>query len=133
MGASEEFLKICDYSNLLRAAKIAKKNKLHISGQRQFFENLVENIIELQNELIWRLYFPQMPIPSFKDVVVQIALYTILKQEYKKYSLDINTYNLIENITFSKVVNGKGIIDLLKPRALIRKRRGGRRKKRLHT
>jgi hypothetical protein len=133
LNITKEYLDLCDYENLRRAAKIARKYKLHRTGERVFFSDLDESIICLQNELIWNVYFPYMPEPNFKDIVVQIALYTVLKLDYRKYSLDIYIYNLIENIAFSKVVNGKGIIELLKPRKLIKRQRGRRRKKRLHS
>jgi hypothetical protein len=115
MIAGEGFLKICDYRNLLQAAKIAKRHKLHISGHREFFQNLEENIIELQNELIWRLYFPQMPVPHFRDIVVQIVLFNALEHDYDYYIKDFHTFALLENVLMSKIVHSKNIVRLLNP------------------
>jgi hypothetical protein len=125
MAVSKEFLKICDYQNLLHAAKIIRKRKLHISGQREFFTNLEENIIELQNELLWRLYFPQMPVPHFRDVIVQVALFNALEHDYYFYINDFYTFALLENVLFSKIVHSKKIVRLLNP---FRSKAGRRRK-----
>jgi hypothetical protein len=120
---TKEFLEVCDYRNLEKAAKIARKNKLHISGQREFFSNFDENIISLQNELLWRLYFPQMPVPAFKDVVVQIALFTSLNHDHYLIR-DFNVFGLLENVIFSKIVQSKNeIIQLLNPLPAIRRKR----------
>jgi hypothetical protein len=132
LNTTKEYLEFCDYHNLYRAAKIARKYKLSNCGSGVFFSSLEENIICLQNELIWNTYFPSMPEPQFKDIVVQIALYAILKRNYNKYSLDIHIYNLIENIVFSNVVNSKKIMNLLKPRPIIKKR-CGRQSTHLHS
>jgi hypothetical protein len=127
---TKEFLKICDYRNLEKAAKIARKNKIHISGQEEFFSNFEENIISLQNELIWRLYFPHMPIPAFKDIVVQIALFNSLKND-PDLIRDFNVFALLENIVFSKIVQSdQEIIRLLNPAT---SRRRKRRDVKLHT
>jgi hypothetical protein len=130
MITTKEFLQVCDYRNLEKAAKIVRKNKLHISGQREFFSNFEEHIINLQNELIWRLYFPHMPIPAFKDVVVQIALFNSLKNDHDLIR-DFNVFALLENVVFSKIVQSdQEIIKLLNP-AIFRQRK--RRAKKLHA
>jgi hypothetical protein len=128
MITAKEFLKVCDYRNLEKSAKIARKNKLHISGQREFFSNLEENIITLQNELIWRLYFPKMPIPDFNDTIVQIALFTSLSHDCGLLK-DFHVLGLLENVIFSKIVQSdREIIKLLNP-AISRRRKRRRRNK----
>jgi hypothetical protein len=127
MIATKEFLKVCDYRNLEKSAKIARKNKLHINGQREFFSNLEENIITLQNELIWRLYFPKMPIPDFNDIVVQIALFTSLKHD-PNLIRDFNVFGLLENVVFSKIVHSdREIIRLLNPLPVMCRKRRARK------
>jgi hypothetical protein len=128
MIATKEFLKVCDYCNLEKAAKIARKNKLHIIGQREFFSDLEENIITLQNELLWRLYFPKMPVPDYKDIVVQIALFTSLKRD-PRLIMDFNVFSLLENVIFSKIIQSdRKIIKLLNP-AISRRMKRRRRNK----
>jgi hypothetical protein len=100
--ATKEFLEVCDYGNLLQSAKIARKNKLH-TGFREFFCNIEENIIDLQNKLLWRLYFPQMPLPSFGDIVVEIALFRRL-QHNPDIIRDMYVFALLENLTFSRAI-----------------------------
>jgi hypothetical protein len=129
MIATKEFLKVCDYRNLEKAAKIARKNKPHIAGRWEFFSNFEENIITLQNELIWRLYFPKMPVPDFRDIVVQIALFNSLSHDCDLLK-DLYVFALLENIVFSKIVQSpKKMIRSLDPFRIVYRRRGRHRKR----
>jgi hypothetical protein len=129
MIATKEFLKVCDYRNLEKAAKIARKHKLHTAGQGEFFSNLEENIISLQNELIWRLYFPNMPVPDFKDIVVQIVLFLSLVRNPNLLN-DFYFFALFENVVFSKIIQSpKTMIRSMDPFKAIYRRRSRRHKK----
>lgn len=83
------YQKIYDYDNLYLAYLSARLNKRHRSEVMAFTEHLEENLIELQNELIWHTYEvgkyrefyvrdPKkrliMALP-FRDRVVQWAIY----------------------------------------------------------
>jgi hypothetical protein len=71
-----------------------------------------------------------MPIPAFKDIVVQIALFNSLKNDHDLIS-DFNVFALLENIVFSKIVQSdKEIIRLLNPAT---SRRRKHRDVKLHT
>jgi hypothetical protein len=63
----------------------------------------VENIITLQNELILKLYFPKMPVLDFKDIVVQIALFTRLKHDHNLIR-DFNVFALLENVKVFRII-----------------------------
>jgi hypothetical protein len=129
MNPTKEFLKVCDYRNLEKAAKIARKYKLHIAGQGEFFNNLEENIISLQNELIWRLYFPKMPVPDFKDIVVQIVLFLSLFHNPDLVE-DFYFFALLENVVFSKIVQSpETMIRSIDPFKAVYRRSRRRRKK----
>lgn len=80
---------IYDYENLYEAYRSARRNKTQRSEVLAFTRNLEENLIELQNELIWHTYHvgryrefyvtdPKkrliMALP-FRDRVVQWAIY----------------------------------------------------------
>nr|DAF28634.1 MAG TPA: hypothetical protein [Caudoviricetes sp.] len=80
---------IYDYENLYEAYRSARKNKTQRSEVMAFTRSLEENLIELQNELVWRTYRvgryrefyvndPKkrliMALP-FRDRVIQWAIY----------------------------------------------------------
>lgn len=87
-----------DYENLYQSAIIAAKEKRYKNAVMKFFYNLEENLIQLQNELIWKEYelgsfyhFEKLEpkrraisaLP-FRDRVVQIALCNIIEPEFEK-------------------------------------------------
>jgi retron-type reverse transcriptase len=90
---SELWGRVYDFENLYQAACMAIKNKKYKPAALRFFERLEENLIELQNELIWKTYRPgeyhefkvRDPKPRnisalpFRDRVVQIALCSIIE------------------------------------------------------
>lgn len=65
---------VYDYETLAAATLAAKE----LSDPGTFLENLEENILILQNDLIWKTYeispFENGSRFSFRDIVVQIAL-----------------------------------------------------------
>lgn len=98
------YSQIYDFENLLEAYKQAKKCKRYRKEVLQFTANLEENLITIQNELIWKTYSvgkyreffvhdPKkrliMALP-FKDRVVQWAIYRVinplLDQRYISHS-----------------------------------------------
>jgi len=50
------FLALCEFDNLYESANIAAKEKRYKNSVMKFFYNLEENIIQLQNKLIWKQY-----------------------------------------------------------------------------
>jgi len=92
------FLALCDFENLYQAANIAAKEKRYKTSVMRFFYNLEENIIQLQNELIWKEYElgkfynferyepkrREISALPFRDRVVQIALCIIIEPEFEK-------------------------------------------------
>lgn len=84
---------IVSFENLLLAYRKAAKQKYYRSSVLRFTENLEENLIQLQNELIWKEYRPsparhfyvyepkKRPItaPAFRDRVVQHALCSVIE------------------------------------------------------
>ncbi|SFR16799.1 reverse transcriptase/maturase family protein [Desulfoscipio geothermicus] len=83
---------IYDFENLHEAYREARKNKRYRDEVLKFSANLEENLIQIQNELIWKtysvsryreffVYEPKkrliMALP-FKDRVVQWAIYRVL-------------------------------------------------------
>ncbi|MCL6560441.1 MAG: reverse transcriptase/maturase family protein [Firmicutes bacterium] len=86
------YSKVYDFENLLEAYKEARKCKRFQDEVLAFTRNLEENLISIQNELIWKtykvgryreffVYDPKkrliMALP-FKDRVVQWAIYRVL-------------------------------------------------------
>lgn len=96
------FEAVYDFQNLLAAAESAyasiKEDKRYRMHVRAFMEHIEENLIELQNELIWRMYelgnffFFKVREPKerdiaalpFRDRVVQIALCNIVEPYIEK-------------------------------------------------
>jgi len=89
---------IYDFENLYEAYKEARKCKRYRDETLKFSSNLEENLIQIQNELIWKMYRvgryrefyvyePKkrliMALP-FKDRVVQWAIYRVLNPIYNK-------------------------------------------------
>ena len=89
---------VYDFENLYQAADMAAREKRHNKSVMQFFYNLEENIIQLQNELMWkeytlgRFYHFEKHEPKhrkiaalpFRDRVVQVALCNIIELEFEK-------------------------------------------------
>jgi retron-type reverse transcriptase len=85
--------RVYDFENLYQAAYTATEDKKYKPASLRFFQNLEENLIELQNELIWKTYRlgdyhnfqVKDPKPRdisalpFRDRVVQIALCNIIE------------------------------------------------------
>lgn len=83
---------IISFENLLLAYRKAAKQKYYLPEVLIFSENLEENLITIQNELIWDEYYPSpmrqfyvyepkkrlITAPAFRDRVVQHALCTII-------------------------------------------------------
>lgn len=92
------YSKIYDYNNLYQAALKASEDKKLKYGSLRFFYMLEENIIELQNELIWHTYKVgkfytfikyepkkrEINALPFRDRVVQIALCNIIEPNIDK-------------------------------------------------
>lgn len=90
--------KIYDYENLYEAYINARKNKRYRNEVLEFTNNLDENLITIQNELIWKTYKvgeyrefyihePKkrliMALP-FRDRVVQWAIHLIVNNFYER-------------------------------------------------
>jgi retron-type reverse transcriptase len=87
------FDEIVCFENLLHAAYSCRQGKTKANATLSFFNNLEENIIQIQNELIWGLYSlapyhhfyvfePKRRLisaPHFRDRVVHRAIYNIIE------------------------------------------------------
>ena len=81
---------VYDYETLTEAVRIAFVNALNIDSGT-FCKNIEENIIQLQNELIWKTYkispfrksagiVTETLFFDFRDIVVQIALCLVIDE-----------------------------------------------------
>ncbi|SBS29129.1 Group II intron-encoded protein LtrA [Marinomonas spartinae] len=91
-GAPALFDQIYQFDNLISAAYSCRKNKSKAPSCLRYFDNLEENIIQMQNELIWKTYKTdryrhfwvfepkrrKISAPSFRDRVFQRAIYNII-------------------------------------------------------
>ena len=98
MIKSGAYREIYDFENLYQAANMAAKEKQYKKSVLNFFYNLEENIIQLQNELIWKEYElgrffhfekhepkrRQISALPFRDRVIQIALCNIIEPAFEK-------------------------------------------------
>lgn len=90
---------IYDFENLYQSAKKAANEKRYKASVLTFFNNLEENLIQLQNELIWKTYEHGMfftftryepkrreisALP-FRDRVVQIALCSVIEPAFEQH------------------------------------------------
>ena len=96
------FDQIVDFENLYRAAMRARKGKRNRQEVAAFFGRLEENLIQLQNEMIWDRYEtgryrnflvfePKMRIVSalpFRDRVVQQAIVHIIEPLFDRAFID---------------------------------------------
>ena len=92
------FSQIIAFDNLHSAALKAQKGKRHRHEVAAFFANLEENLIELQNQLIWQqyqtgvyrnfyVYEPKKRLVAalpFKDRVVQHAIVSVIEPLFEK-------------------------------------------------
>jgi len=90
---------IYDYENLYQAATLAAKEKRYKKSVLNFFYNLEENLIQLQNELIWKSYeigayfyferrepkLRKIAALPFRDRIVQIALCNIIEPAFEQH------------------------------------------------
>ncbi|HDZ9162600.1 TPA: RNA-dependent DNA polymerase [Vibrio cholerae] len=84
---------IYSFENILSAAYSCRKGKTKARQTLEFFNNLEENVIQIQNELVWGMYNVSpyrhfyvfepkrrlISAPSFKDRVVHRAIYNIIE------------------------------------------------------
>jgi retron-type reverse transcriptase len=89
---------IYDFENLYQSAETASEDKRYKNTVLRFFDNLEENIISIQNELIWKTYElgafytferyePKKRTISalpFRDRVIQIALCNIIEPAFEE-------------------------------------------------
>lgn len=94
---------ICSFENILDAAYQCRKGKTKANATLVFFNNLEENIVQIQNELIWGMYQMSpyhhfyvfepkrrlISAPHFKDRVVHRAIYNVIEPLFdKRYIYD---------------------------------------------
>lgn len=86
------------FDHLLKAAYDCRKGKSHKAVTLKFFDNLEENLINLQNHLIWQSYEPGdhyqfyvfepkrrlISAPNFTDRVLHRAIYNLLYPLFDK-------------------------------------------------
>ena len=96
---TDGYCHIYDFENLYQSAIMAARLKRYKGEVLKFFDNLDENLIIIQNELIWKTYKPGpfyrfekmepkrrlISALPFKDRIVQIALCNIIEPEIEKY------------------------------------------------
>jgi Retron-type reverse transcriptase len=89
---------VIDFENLYHAYRAAGHGKRYRYESLRFAENLEENLITLQNELIWGMYTPSPPrqfivcepkerlitAPAFRDRVVHHAVVNVIEPVYEK-------------------------------------------------
>jgi retron-type reverse transcriptase len=87
------FEQIYDFENLLAAAYQCRSGKTKANSTLKFFNELEENIIQIQNELMWDMYNSApyhhfyvfepkrrlISAPHFKDRVVHRAIYNVIE------------------------------------------------------
>lgn len=101
-GAPALFDQIYQFENILNAAHACRKGKAEVVACLKYFDRLEENVIQLQNELIWQTYRPdryrhfyvfepkrrKISAPSFRDRVLQRAVYNIIEPIVDKRFID---------------------------------------------
>lgn len=113
------YSKIYDYENLYNAFLQARKNKRYRNDVLKFSSNLEENLIVLQNDLIWKSYEvgkykdfyihePKkrliMALP-FRDRVVQWAIHLVINDFYEKSFITHNYACITNRGTHGAVAN----------------------------
>ena len=95
---SARFAEIFEFDNLLAAHFSAMKDKNNDAEIIDFEANREDNLIELQNELIWHSYIPSpmrerevtdpkrriINIPAYRDRVLQQAIYRVLSPIFER-------------------------------------------------
>lgn len=85
--------RIYQFDNLYRAAYQCRRGKTRSTATVRYFDQLEENLIQLQNELIWDVYAPRarsqfyvfepkrrlIHAPSYYDRVAQRAIYNVIE------------------------------------------------------
>lgn len=98
MNHSKLYYQIFDYENLYTAFIEARKGKRYQQAVLSFERELEENLINLQNHLIWKSWQPgkasqftvtdpkmrQITAPPFKDRVVHHAIHQIIEPYFEK-------------------------------------------------
>lgn len=101
-GAPALFDQIYQFENLMSAAYSCRKSKSSTPSCLRYFDNLEENIIQMQNELIWKTYKTdryrhfwvfepkrrKISAPSFRDRVFQRAIYNVIEPIIDKRFID---------------------------------------------
>lgn len=89
---------IYQFENILNAAYQCRKGKTTSASALAFFNNLEENIVQIQNELMWEMYnvLPYrhfyvfepkrrlISAPHFKDRVIHRAVYNVIEPLFDK-------------------------------------------------
>jgi len=84
------------FDNLFLAFREAAKGKRYHNEIAEFYNSIEENLIQLQDELVWKMYRPSSPkvfkivypkareieAPSFRDRVVQHALVRVIEPAF---------------------------------------------------
>ncbi|MBQ9237789.1 MAG: hypothetical protein IJ191_00515 [Treponema sp.] len=99
------YSEVYDFENLYQAARETVKDKRYYPEELHFAANLEENLIELQNQLVWHTYTPSeyyefwvydpkerlICAPKLKDRIVHTALCRVLEL-YIEPRLDFDSY-----------------------------------------
>ena len=92
------FEKICSFDNLLEAFKTVSSEHRYKPASLKFYAHLEENLIELQNELLWGLYRlgdfysfikyepkrREINALPYRDRVVQSAICNVIEPDITK-------------------------------------------------
>jgi retron-type reverse transcriptase len=96
---TDGYCHVYNFENLYQSALLAAREKKYKNAVLRFFDNLEENLIILQNELIWKTYKPGpfftfvryepkrrvISALPFRDRIVQIAMCNIIEPEFERY------------------------------------------------
>jgi retron-type reverse transcriptase len=96
------FAQIYDFENLLNAAYQCRSGKTKSHSTLMFFNHLEDNIIQIQNELMWDMYESApyhhfyvfepkrrlISAPSFRDRVIHRAIYNVIEPLLDKTYID---------------------------------------------
>jgi len=96
--------KVIEYDSLYRAYQRASKGKRYSFESMKFRVNLEENLIQLQNELIWKTYIPQplrlftihepkerkIAAPEFRDRIVHHSLVAAVESYFESRFISDN-------------------------------------------
>lgn len=105
-----KYSEVYEFENLYQAYKIVIKEHRFYKKQLQFTANLEENLIELQNELIWHEYKPKeyntfivkdpkervISAPDIRDRIIQTAICNIVEPWIEK-QFDFSSYACRKN------------------------------------